>query len=265
MTNDVLIHDDELLRDAAIEGIGDRTADKLAGADITSVRELAAADADELAVALRDSFPRIRAETLRERTARWILLARDRLDADSRTERGHVFLLTLWVDAAGRPVRSRFGYRSPDEPTSERETIDDVGWSPISFARFVESCAELVAARELSEERLDVTEVVEWATHRLQGPLVRGGHGPVEIRADVPSDDLGEAGRRLRWRATGHLLPLGGGSAIPLGAISGVVTAGDDIPLVFGSHHAGPRLHRVWFDLAVSPPTEHPVDPAIRR
>jgi len=135
MTNDVLTSGEELIKEAGIEGIGSRTAERLDAVGIASIDQLAEAEPARLAESLAPDYPKLRAETLRQRVDHWVRLAQERLRPGGEpSTRGHVFLLTLWADADGRPVRSRFGYRSPDEPTSEERSIETVGWSPIAFA-----------------------------------------------------------------------------------------------------------------------------------
>lgn len=256
MTNSVLTRGDERITEAGIEGIGSLTAERLEAAGIASVDQLAEADVSELADSLAGSFPRLKAETLRQRVGRWVALAGDRIRGGSaRATRGHVFLLTLWADADGTPLRSRFGYRNPDEPTSEETSLETVGWSPLAFASFVEHAAGLQLARRLSEERAEHTKVVEWSKHHIEGHLVRGGTKPVEIRSSIPTADLEADAGRIRWRASGRLVPFGGRSQIVLGTCSGTVARGDPIEFTFGTHAVPDSVHRASFDLMVSPPT----------
>jgi hypothetical protein len=257
MTNTVLNPRDDLITEADIEGIGDLTAERLEAVGITSVGELAEANVAELAASLAEGFPRLKIETLQRKVAHWIALANESASAaSSPTKRGHVFLLTLWVDADDVPLRSRFGYRSTDEPTSEETSHETVGWSPLTFARFVERVAGLSQARGLSEERVEHAEVVEWSRHQIQGQLVRRGSAMTEIRAEIPTDRLDAEDGEIRWRASGRLVPLGGGPQIALGTCAGRVREGEAIEVVFGSPRVPNTVHRAWIDLAVSPAAE---------
>ena len=257
MTNAVLNTRDDLIAVADIKGIGDVTAERLEAAGITSVGELAGANVAKLAASLAEGFPQFRTETLQRKVAHWIALANDHTSAaSSRAKRSHVFLLTLSVDADGVPLRSRFGYRSTDEPTSEQTSLDTAGWSPLTFARFVERAAGLSQALSLSEERVEHTEVVEWSRHQIQGQLVRRGSAATEIRAKIPTGRLDAEGGEIRWRASGRLVPLGGGPQIALGTCAGIVDEGEPIDVVFGSPPVSGTVHRAWFDLAVSPAVE---------
>jgi Domain of unknown function (DUF4332) len=255
MTKAVLKPRDDLLVDADIDGIGDRTAQRLEAVGITSVGELADANAAELAGLLADGFPRLKMGTLQRKVARWIALANEVVGAAGRARGGHVFLLTLWVDADGVPLRSRFGYRSTDEPISEEDSLESAGWSPLTFARFVEQAAGLSQSRGLSEERVGRTEVVEWSRHRIEGQLVRRG-STTDIRAEIPTGGLDTERGEIRWRASGRLVPLGGGAQVALGSRAGNVAEGEAIELVFGSPPIDDTVHRAWFDLALSPAAE---------
>ena len=145
MTNTTLVGDDDLIGDAGFDGIGRRTTQHLESAGVTTVRQLADARAPDLVTALEPSFPNLRPDTLGARVEHWIEQARDRLHtSDERSTRGHVFLLTIWTDPDGRPLRSRIDHRRSDEPTSDVTTADLAGWSPAAFARFVERTADLV-------------------------------------------------------------------------------------------------------------------------
>lgn len=266
MTNMALVGDDDVICDAGFDGIGRRTAEHLEAVGIASVRQLAEANAADLAAALGPSFPNLRTETLGARAERWISQARERVrSANERSARGHVFLLTLWTDAAGRPVRSRIDYRDPDEPTSEATTADMAGWSPVAFARFVERTADLMDARSLTDERIEpATDVVEWSHHQVEGPLIRGRSMPIEIRAHVSTDDLDRGDGPIRFRATGRLAPLGGGQPIALGTCSGRADHGAPMVLEFGAHRIADRVHRAWFDVAVSPPAPEDLQLVVR-
>ena len=246
MTNMALVGDDDVICDAGFDGIGRRTAEHLEAVGIASVRQLAEANATDLAAALEPSFPNLRTETLGARAERWISQARERLrSANERSARGHVFLLTLWTDSDGRPVRSRIDYRDPGEPTSEATTADMAGWSPVAFVRFVERMAELVAARSLTDERIEpATDVVEWSHHQVEGPLIRGRSMPIEIRAQVSTEDLDSGDGRIRFRATGRLAPLGGGQPIAVGTCFGRADHGLPMVLEFGAHRVADRVHR---------------------
>ena len=258
MTNTALVGDDDLISDAGFDGIGRRTTQHLESAGLTTVRQLADARATELAAALEPSFPNLRPDTLGARVEHWIEQARDRLyTANERSTRGHVFLLTIWTDPDGRPLRSRIDHRRSDEPTSDVTTADLAGWSPAAFARFVERSAQLVNARRLTDERSQpTTDVVEWSHHSIEGQLVRGGPAPIEIRAHVTTDDVDDDGHGdgIRYRVSGRLSPLGGGQPIALGTCTGRVDRGSPMMLEFGAHHVPDRVHRAWFDVSVSPP-----------
>ncbi len=255
MTNAVLTSGDELIKQAGIEGIGSRTADRLEAVGISSVVQLADADAGQLADTLSRSYSQLKLATLRQKVDQWVSLARERVRRDAGlSTRGHVFLLTLWADSDGRPVRSRFGYRSPDEPTSDETSIEMMGWSPVAFAGFVERAARLSLAHDLTEERVEPTEVVEWSKHEVHGDLIKGGAAPVEVRARVPTEQLDVERGWIRWRAAGRLVPFGGGPQIGLGSCAGTVEPGAPIELEFGAHLVPDHLHRLWFHLAVSPP-----------
>ena len=256
MTNTALVGDDDLIGDAGFDGIGRRTTQHLESVGLTTVRQLADARAPELVTALEPSFPNLRPDTLGARVEHWIEQARDRLySADERSTRGHVFLLTIWTDPDGRPLRSRIDHRGADEPTSDVTTADFAGWSPAAFARFVERSAHLVNARRLTDERSEPTpDVVEWSHHSIEGQLVRGGPAPIEIRAHVTTDDLDGDGDRIRYRVSGRLNPLGGGPSIALGTCTGRVDRGSPMMLEFGAHRVPDRVHRAWFDVSVSPP-----------
>jgi hypothetical protein len=256
MTNTALVGDDDLISDAGFDGIGRRTAQHLESVGLSTVRQLADAHAPELATALEPSFPNLRPDTLGARVEQWIEQARHRVhSANERSARGHVFLLTIWTDGDGRPLRSRVDHRQSDEPTSDVTTADFAGWSPAAFARFVERSAHLVNARSLTAERSEpITEVVEWSQHSIEGQLVRGGSAPIEIRAQVTTDDVDGDGDEIRYRVSGRLSPLGGGPPIALGTCTGRVDRGSPMMLEFGAHHVPPQVHRAWFDVSVSPP-----------
>jgi hypothetical protein len=257
MTNTALVGDDDLICDARLDGVGRRTAEHLESVGITSVRDLADARPADLAASLEPSFPNLRPGTLVARAEHWIEQARGRLRtrANARSARAHVFLLTLWTDAEGTPVRSRVEHRHSDEPTSEVTTADLAGWSPAAFARFVERTARLTNARALTDERMAPSaDVVEWSRHLVHGQLIRGGTQPVEIRAQVTTTRQGDTAP-TRYRAVGRVTPLGGGPPIMLGTCSGRVERGSPMTLEFGAHHLPDRVHRAWFDVALSPPT----------
>lgn len=253
---DAVLSDDELIKDAGIDGIGSATAQRLEAAGIASVGQLAEADVDQLAGALARSYPTWKPETLRHRVGVWGALARERLPSTPRrTSPGHVFLLTIWTGADGRPVKSRFGYRSPVEPASEETSQEVVGWSPIAFTRFVQRRADLSDAHELTEEQVHPTEVLEWSKHLIEGVLVRGGEDAVVVQVEVPTDQLRAESGRVRWRASGRLVPFGGGPPIALGKDGGSVEHGESIELAFAAQPAPQGLYRAWFDMSVSPPT----------
>ena len=248
---------DEPIRGAGLEGIGNTTVERLESVGISSVEDLADADVLQLTDALSGSFSHLRPETLREKVEHWVGLAGDRASHNLiRTTQGHVFLVRMWTDENGRPIRSRFGYRSPQEPTSEEASVEYVGWSPLAFARFVERMADLSRARGLSEERVEHTEVVEWSRHQIQGQLVGRGSAMTEIRAEIPTGRLDAERGEIRWRASGRLVPLGGGPQIALGTCVGRVGEGDAIEVVFGSPRVPNAVHRAWIELAVSPAAE---------
>jgi predicted flap endonuclease-1-like 5' DNA nuclease len=60
---------------AGLDGIGNKTAERLEDLGITKVRHLAHADAEQLASALAANDPRWKAETWRQRAGAWIATA----------------------------------------------------------------------------------------------------------------------------------------------------------------------------------------------
>jgi hypothetical protein len=253
MIDDIPLSGNEPIKQAGLPGIGEARAARLEAAGVTTVGELANADIDRLANELTGHFKQWKAETLRQRVTEWVALGQERLATISTKTRGHVFLLTLWADPEGHPLRSRFEYRSPVEPKTEQKAREAVGWSPADFARFVEREAGLLEAKELTEERVDQVELVEWSKHRVAGHLVRGGDS-VAVVAEIATQDLSVEGEAIRWRAAGRLIPFGGVRAIDLGTRVGSAQPGETIELAFGSRSVPEGLYRAWFDLAVSPP-----------
>lgn len=254
MTDDAPIGN-ESIKQAGLQGIGSQTVSRLATAGVTTVADLAAADIDNLSSELADHFPQWKSETLRHRVAQWVALAQERETTTTTQTRGHVFLLTLWTDASQHPVRSRFEYRSTSEPNTEKAPRETAGWSPLAFARFVERTAGLVEAKELSEERIDRSEIVEWSQHRIAGRLVHGGEA-VSVEAAIPTEDLAVAGTPLRWRVAGQLVPFGEKAAVRLGRLAGTGQSGDVIDLLFAARPVSAGLYRAWFDLSLSPPVD---------
>jgi hypothetical protein len=265
MTDSYHSSGDPAIQQAGLNGIGNKTAERLEDVGITTVRQLAHAEVEQLASALAANDPRWKAETWRQRAAAWIATAQAHESNESgqttQTTLSYVFLLTLWTDADGRPIRSRFEYRSPEEPKAEKASREIVGWSPVAFARFVGGAAGLTDVSQLTEEPREPTELVEWSQHYVEGQLVRGGEAAIAIRAELSGEGLPAEEGRVRWRATGLLLPFGGGTKIALGECRGTAQSGDRIDLVFPPRSVPDGLYRARFDVNMSPPAppDHPL------
>ena len=246
---------DSAIDQAGLDGIGDKTAERLEDVGVTTVRQLAQADVEQLATDLAANGPQWRAETWHQRARAWIGIAQAYETTGSRqTTLSYVFLITLWTDADGHAIRSRFEYRSPEEPKAEKASREIVGWSPVAFARFVAGTAGLAEVNELTEKPGEPTELVEWSQHYVEGQLVRGGEAGIEVRAELSSDSLSAEEGRTRWRATGWLHRFGGGARIALGECAGTAQSGDRIDLAFPSQSVPAGLYRVSFDVNMSPP-----------
>lgn len=257
MSDAVLSPGDESINEAGLEGIGNTTASRLKAVGVSTVRELAEADGDRLAANLASHYEHWKTETLREHVGQWIRHARAHSGTSKKVApRGHAFLLTLWVDDRGHPLRSRYGYRRSAQAKAEEVSQELVGWSPFAFTRFVERHAGLVEANDLSEERVEPTRLIEWSKHRVDGQLVRAHELPVTIRARMATGHLPTAEGVTRWRVVGSLVPFGDAPRVNLGICAGSVEPGEPIEVEFDARIVRPGLYRAWFEVGISPPAD---------